>query len=112
MGVRGIPETYVDCNDLEVHESMALKPLGDLRKGFATLMNAYNAQRVGVESVALGIAISAFVEALQHTKERKPPPLCLMPNCHKPVIFTSSTPWINKHSFTKKANASESVSLF
>lgn len=71
MGVRGIPETYVDFNDLEVHESMALKPLGDLRKGFAALMNAYNAQRVGAGTVALGIAVGAFEEAVQYTKARK-----------------------------------------
>lgn len=71
MGVRGIPETYVDFNNLEVHESMALKPLGDLRKGFAALMNAYNAQRVGAGTVALGIAVGAFEEAVQYCKERK-----------------------------------------
>ena len=71
MGVRGIPETYVDFINLEVHESMALKPLGDLRKGFAALMNAYNAQRVGAGTVALGIAVGAFEEAVQYSKERK-----------------------------------------
>ena len=65
MGVRGIPETYVDFINLEVPESMALKPLGDLRKGFAALMNAYNAQRVGAGTVALGIAVGAFEEAVQ-----------------------------------------------
>ena len=71
MGVRGIPETYVNFNNLEVHESMALKPLGDLRKGFAALMNAYNAQRVGAGTVALGIAVGAFEEAVQYSKERQ-----------------------------------------
>jgi alkylation response protein AidB-like acyl-CoA dehydrogenase len=71
MGVRGIPETYVDFINLEVPESMALKPLGDLRKGFAALMNAYNAQRVGAGTVALGIAVGAFEEAVQYSKERK-----------------------------------------
>ena len=70
MGVRGIPETYVDFKELEVHESMALKPLGDLRKGFAALMNAYNAQRVGAGTVALGIAVGAFEEAVQYSKGR------------------------------------------
>ena len=50
---------------------MALKPLGDLRKGFAALMNAYNAQRVGAGTVALGIAVGAFEEAVQYSKERK-----------------------------------------
>jgi alkylation response protein AidB-like acyl-CoA dehydrogenase len=69
--VRGIPETYVDFINLEVPESMALKPLGDLRKGFAALMNAYNAQRVGAGTVALGIAVGAFEEAVQYSKERK-----------------------------------------
>jgi alkylation response protein AidB-like acyl-CoA dehydrogenase len=71
MGVRGIPETSVDFINLEVPESMALKPLGDLRKGFAALMNAYNAQRVGAGTVALGIAVGAFEEAVQYSKERK-----------------------------------------
>jgi len=69
--VRGIPETYVDFINLEVPESMALKPLGDLRKGFAALMNAYNAQRVGAGTVALGIAVGAFEEAVQYSKARK-----------------------------------------
>jgi alkylation response protein AidB-like acyl-CoA dehydrogenase len=50
---------------------MALKPLGDLRKGFAALMNAYNAQRVGAGTVALGIAVGAFEEAVQYSKARK-----------------------------------------
>lgn len=70
MGVRGIPETYVDFNALEVHESMVLKPMGDLRKGFAALMSAYNAQRVGAGTVALGIAVGAFEEAVQYSKGR------------------------------------------
>ena len=71
MGVRGIPETHVYFNALRVHESMLLKPKGDLRKGFAALMNAYNAQRVGAGTVALGIAQGAFEEAVEYTKQRR-----------------------------------------
>jgi 3-sulfinopropanoyl-CoA desulfinase len=71
MGVRGIPETHVFFDNLEVHESMLLKPMGDLRKGFAALMNAYNAQRVGAGTVALGIAQGAFEEAVDYTKQRR-----------------------------------------
>src|SRR6185312_1181698 len=57
MGVRGIPETYVHFQDL--------------RKGFAGLMSAYNAQRVGAGTVALGIAQGAFEEALAYTQKRE-----------------------------------------
>jgi 3-sulfinopropanoyl-CoA desulfinase len=71
MGVRGIPETHVFFDNLEVHESMLLKPMGDLRKGFAALMNAYNAQRVGAGTVALGIAQGAFEEAVEYTQQRR-----------------------------------------
>ena len=71
MGVRGIPETHVYFDGLRVHESMLLKPMGDLRKGFAALMNAYNAQRVGAGTVALGIAQGAFEEAVDYVKIRK-----------------------------------------
>ncbi len=71
MGVRGIPETHVFFDGLKVHEAMLLKPMGDLRKGFAALMNAYNAQRVGAGTVALGIAQGAFEEAVEYTKQRR-----------------------------------------
>jgi hypothetical protein len=37
----------MNYENLEVRESMMLKPMGDLRRGFAALMTAYNAQRVG-----------------------------------------------------------------
>jgi alkylation response protein AidB-like acyl-CoA dehydrogenase len=42
-----------------------------LRKGFAGLMSAYNAQRVGAGTVALGIAQCAFEEAVAYVKERE-----------------------------------------
>lgn len=70
MGVRGIPETHIRFRDLVVHKSMLVDPFGDLRKGFKGLMNAYNAQRVGAGTVALGIAQGAFEEALDYMKTR------------------------------------------
>ncbi|MEE8445033.1 MAG: acyl-CoA dehydrogenase family protein, partial [Alphaproteobacteria bacterium] len=46
MGLRGIPETELFFEDLEVPEDMILIPPEGLRRGFAGLMNAYNAQRL------------------------------------------------------------------
>lgn len=70
MGVRGIPETHLEFHDLKVHKSMMLVPPGGLKRGFAGLMMAYNAQRVGAGTVALGIAQGAFEEGLAYLKER------------------------------------------
>ena len=70
MGVRGIPETYLEFNDLQIHKSMLVVPPGGLQRGFAALMQAYNAQRVGAGTVALGIAQGAFDEALAYAKSR------------------------------------------
>jgi alkylation response protein AidB-like acyl-CoA dehydrogenase len=71
MGVRGIPETHMVFRDLKIHQSMLLVPPGGLRRGFASLMNAYNAQRVGAGTVALGIAQGAFEEGLAYLKRRE-----------------------------------------
>lgn len=71
MGVRGIPETYVRFQDLRVPASAMLVPPEGLRKGFGGLMNAYNAQRVGAGTVALGIAQGAFDEALAYAGKRE-----------------------------------------
>lgn len=71
MGVRGIPETHIEFRDLKVHKSMLLVPPGGAKRGFASLMTAYNAQRVGAGTVALGIAQGAFEEGLQYLKTRK-----------------------------------------
>lgn len=70
MGVRGIPETHLEFRDLEIHKSMLLMLPGGLKRGFASLMTAYNAQRVGAGTVALGIAQGAFEEGLQYLKSR------------------------------------------
>ena len=70
MGVRGIPETHLEFHDLKIHKSMLVMPPGGLARGFASLMQAYNAQRVGAGTVALGIAQGAFDEALNYAKLR------------------------------------------
>jgi alkylation response protein AidB-like acyl-CoA dehydrogenase len=71
MGLRGIPEAEVIFEDLEIPANMALFPDGDLKRGFAGLMNAYNGQRVGAASVALGLAGGAYELALAYSKERE-----------------------------------------
>jgi alkylation response protein AidB-like acyl-CoA dehydrogenase len=71
MGLRGIPECEVIMENAEVPAAMALQPPGGWRRGFAELMNAYNSQRVGAGTVALGIAQGAFDEALAYAKSRE-----------------------------------------
>jgi alkylation response protein AidB-like acyl-CoA dehydrogenase len=71
MGVRGIPETVVEFRDLEVPDVMVLPSPGGFRRGFGALMDAYNAQRVGAGTVALGIAAGALEEAVAFVKRRE-----------------------------------------
>jgi alkylation response protein AidB-like acyl-CoA dehydrogenase len=71
MGLRGIPETEVILENLEVPETMRLVPPEGIARGFAGLMNAYNAQRVGAGTVALGLAQGAFDLGLAFAKERE-----------------------------------------
>lgn len=71
MGVRGIPETHVRFQDLKVPRTMLLPAPGGLARGFAALMQAYNAQRVGAGTVALGIAQGAFEEAVAYANRRE-----------------------------------------
>jgi alkylation response protein AidB-like acyl-CoA dehydrogenase len=71
MGVRGIPETELIFRDLEVAEDMVVLPPQGIRKGFAGLMDAYNGQRVGAATVALGIAESAYELALDYARKRR-----------------------------------------
>ncbi len=70
MGVRGIPETEIILEDLEVSEEMMVLPPEGIRKGFAGLMDAYNGQRLGAATVALGIAVSSYELALDYAKKR------------------------------------------
>jgi alkylation response protein AidB-like acyl-CoA dehydrogenase len=71
MGLRGIPETEIIFDDLELPESRRLVSPRGPAKGFADLMNAYNTQRVGAATVAFGIAQGAFALALEFSRERE-----------------------------------------
>jgi 3-sulfinopropanoyl-CoA desulfinase len=71
MGLRGIPETEIIFEDLEVPASMMVTPTQGLRRGFAGLMDAYNGQRVGAATVALGIAEGSYDLALAYAQERE-----------------------------------------
>src|SRR3546814_11617348 len=71
MGLRGIPETEVLFQDLELPADRLVMPPSGLKRGFADLMNAYNAQRVGAGTVALGLAEGAYRRALAFAKERE-----------------------------------------
>jgi len=71
MGLRGMPEGELTFENLEVPTSMAVLPPSGLRRGFADLMNAYNSQRVGAGTVAMGIAAGALDLALEWAKTRE-----------------------------------------
>jgi alkylation response protein AidB-like acyl-CoA dehydrogenase len=70
MGLRGIPETYLHFDDLEVPSNMVVRLPGGFERGFAALMRAYNGQRVGAATVAHGIAVGAYEVALGYSKSR------------------------------------------
>jgi alkylation response protein AidB-like acyl-CoA dehydrogenase len=71
MGLRGIPEAEVIFEDMAVPADALVLPPRGLRKGFADLMNAYNGQRIGAATVALGIAEGAYELALGYAQERE-----------------------------------------
>jgi alkylation response protein AidB-like acyl-CoA dehydrogenase len=71
MGLRGMPEGELAFENLEVPAAMAVLPPSGFRRGFADLMTAYNSQRVGAGSVAMGIAAGALDLALAWVKERE-----------------------------------------
>ncbi|MCS6891498.1 MAG: acyl-CoA dehydrogenase family protein [Rhodovarius sp.] len=71
MGLCGMPEGELVFTDLEVPDAMVLRPPGGFARGFAELMNAYNSQRVGAGTVAMGIAAGALEHAVAWAKERR-----------------------------------------
>jgi 3-sulfinopropanoyl-CoA desulfinase len=70
MGLRGIPEAEIAFEDMELPPSAMIEPPRGLKKGFADLMTAYNSQRVGAATVALGIMEGAYELALEWSGER------------------------------------------
>jgi 3-sulfinopropanoyl-CoA desulfinase len=67
MGLRGIPEGELHFEDCEVPRENLLTGPGD---GFKKLMSAYNGQRLGAATVALGIAQGAYERALAYAVQR------------------------------------------
>ena len=71
MGLRAIPETQLHFQDFFLPDARAVTLPNGYRKGFAALMNAYNAQRVGAATVAHGIAQGAYERAVDFVKTRE-----------------------------------------
>jgi butyryl-CoA dehydrogenase len=71
LGLRGMPETTLRFRDLRVAEDMVLVPPGGFRRGFAQLMEAYNSQRVGAGTIAMGVAAGALEHARRYLLERR-----------------------------------------
>ncbi|HLA21154.1 MAG TPA: 3-sulfinopropanoyl-CoA desulfinase [Pseudolabrys sp.] len=70
MGLRGMPEGELLFENLEIPADMVVMPPSGFRRGFADLMTAYNSQRVGAGTVAMGIAAGALEHALDYSKTR------------------------------------------
>lgn len=70
MGLCGMPEAELAFEDVEIGEDMVLVPPSGFRRGFADLMNAYNSQRVGAGTIAMGVAAGALEHAKRYLKER------------------------------------------
>ena len=70
MGLRGMPEGELVFENLEIPADMVVMPPSGFRRGFADLMTAYNSQRVGAGTVAMGIAAGALEHALDYAKTR------------------------------------------
>ena len=71
MGLCGMPEAELEFVDLEVEARFALMPPSGFKRGFADLMNAYNSQRVGAGTIAMGVAAGALSHAIRYLKERQ-----------------------------------------
>jgi 3-sulfinopropanoyl-CoA desulfinase len=71
MGLCGMPEAELRFENLVVGKEFALVPPSGFKRGFADLMKAYNSQRVGAGTVAMGIAAGALEHATRYLKERR-----------------------------------------
>ena len=71
LGLCGMPEAELAFENVVVEEAFALVPPGGWRTGFAKLMNAYNSQRVGAGTVAMGIAAGALDHARRYLLDRR-----------------------------------------
>ncbi len=66
LGLCGMPEGRLELRNLMVPADMALTECR-----FADLINAYNSQRVGAGTVAMGVAAGALEHALDWVKQRE-----------------------------------------
>src|SRR5262249_23284277 len=70
-GLRGGPGSGLIFDNLEVPAEVLSMPQRGLRHGFAELMDAYNGQRVGAATVALGLAQGAYEKAVTYANRRE-----------------------------------------
>lgn len=70
MGLCGMPEAELRFENVEIDAKWLLLPPSGLKRGFADLMNAYNSQRVGAGTIAMGIAAGALDRAKTYLLER------------------------------------------
>lgn len=71
MGLCGIPEAELRFANLFVDDAFVLTPPSGFGRGFADLMNAYNSQRVGAGTIAMGVAAGALEHATRYLRERQ-----------------------------------------
>lgn len=71
MGLCGMPEAELRFDNLEVPDTMVLRTPSGFERGFADLMGAYNSQRVGAGTIAMGVAAGALDHAKRYLKERE-----------------------------------------
>jgi hypothetical protein len=71
LGLCGMPEAELEFRALEVPDSMVLRAPGGFARGFGRLIDAYNGQRVGAATVAMGLAQGALDHALARAGSRR-----------------------------------------
>ncbi|MEO1140109.1 MAG: 3-sulfinopropanoyl-CoA desulfinase [Pseudomonadota bacterium] len=71
MGLCGMPEAELRFENVEIDAKWLVLPPSGLKRGFADLMNAYNSQRVGAGTIALGVAAGALEHAKRYLLERE-----------------------------------------
>jgi alkylation response protein AidB-like acyl-CoA dehydrogenase len=71
LGLCGMPEAELEFRSLEVPDSMVLRAPGGFARGFGRLIDAYNGQRVGAATVAMGLAAGALDHALARAGARR-----------------------------------------
>lgn len=71
MGLCGMPEAELRFTDLVVEAQFALRSPSGFKRGFADLMNAYNSQRVGAGTIAMGVAAGALERATTYLTRRE-----------------------------------------